>query len=156
MFTTPEELSECIAGYFNGGAHTRQIVVGREGQKKVITIPILTITGLALFLGFESRQSFYDYEKKLDFSYTIKKARTFIENDYEELLKTQANPTGIIFALKNFGWKDKSELEMSGYLADTRAKLKEFLDESNDGDPTPDDNIQDDAETNQPDDSEEV
>jgi hypothetical protein len=69
-----------------------------------------TITGLALFLGFESRQSFYKYELDGEFSYTIKKARLRIESIYEQNLHS-GNPTGSIFALKNFGWSDKQEIE---------------------------------------------
>lgn len=69
-----------------------------------------TITGLVLFLGFCDRQSFYDYEKKKDFTHTIKVLRTMIANFYEENL-TGANVTGIIFALKNLGWSDKTEIE---------------------------------------------
>jgi hypothetical protein len=74
------------------------------------------ITGLALALGFESRQSFYDYEKNPDFSYTIKRARMHIESSYEDCLRSN-NCTGSIFALKNMGWKDKTEIEQSGSLA---------------------------------------
>lgn len=72
-----------------------------------------TITGLALFLGFESRQSIYDYEKDGEFSYIIKNARLRVEEGYEERLHGQM-PTGAIFALKNMGWKDKTETELSG------------------------------------------
>lgn len=67
-----------------------------------------TITGLALFLGFESRQSFYDYEEKPEFSYTVKRARMAIESQYEKNLHG-TSPTGSIFALKNMGWRDKVE-----------------------------------------------
>ena len=56
----------------------------KEGD--VIDVPFLSITGLALWLGFESRQSFYDYEKKDGFTYTIKRARALIENEYEFML----------------------------------------------------------------------
>lgn len=73
-----------------------------------------SITGLALFLGFESRQSMYDYENKSkEYSYTIKRARLQIENHYEEALLSKS-VTGAIFALKNFGWRDKVEQEISG------------------------------------------
>lgn len=68
-----------------------------------------TITGLAIYLGFESRQSVYDYEKTGEFSYTIKRARLFIENAYEKELLGKG-VTGAIFALKNFGWTDKQEV----------------------------------------------
>lgn len=94
LFKSPDELDELISNYF-------------EDEKKP------TITGLCLFLGFESRQSFYAYENKPEFSYTIKKARTRIENTYEKMLHTN-NVTGAIFALKNFGWLDKTEVEHSG------------------------------------------
>jgi hypothetical protein len=73
----------------------------------------LTITGLIMALGFNSRQSFYDYEAKPEFVDTIKKARLYVENSYEERLHT-AQPTGAIFALKNFGWRDKQETELTG------------------------------------------
>lgn len=77
------------------------------------TVSKATITGLCLALGFESRQSFYDYEEKEDFSYIVKRARLRIEN-YYELNLTENNVTGSIFALKNMGWKDKSEMDMNG------------------------------------------
>ena len=72
----------------------------------------LTITGLALQLGFESRQSIYDYEKHGEFSYTIKRARLRIENFAEKKLFS-TTPTGAIFALKNFGWHDKQEIDLN-------------------------------------------
>lgn len=73
----------------------------------------ITISGLAIYLGFESRQSFYDYEKHEEYSYIIKKARLKVECSYEKRLDSK-NPTGAIFALKNMGWKDKHEVEQSG------------------------------------------
>lgn len=77
---------------------------------------MVTITGLCLHLGFESRQSFYDYEIKPDFAYTVKRARMMVENAYEMRLNKEGTPTGAIFALKNMGWKDKQETEISGNL----------------------------------------
>jgi len=68
----------------------------------------ITITGLALHLGFESRQSIYDYEKDGEYSYTIKKAKLRVENFYEKELLGD-HTSGAIFALKNFGWADKTE-----------------------------------------------
>jgi hypothetical protein len=69
-----------------------------------------TISGLSLFCGFESRQSFYDYAKSDKFSYTIEKARLVIEAVYESKLHG-TNPAGAIFALKNMGWNDKQQIE---------------------------------------------
>jgi hypothetical protein len=79
-----------------------------------------TWTGLAIHLGFESRQSLEDYKKKEGFAYPIKKALLRIENQYEKAVFGK-NPAGPIFALKNFGWKDRQEIdqktEISGSLA---------------------------------------
>lgn len=67
----------------------------------------ITITGLALYLGFCSRGTIYEYEKKKEFSDVIKRAMMVVENSYEKL--TEKNPTGAIFILKNMGWSDKQE-----------------------------------------------
>lgn len=69
-----------------------------------------TWTGLAIHLGFESRQSLEDYKSKPDFSYPIKKALLRIEEQYEKALFNK-NAAGPIFALKNFGWRDKQEID---------------------------------------------
>ena len=97
-YSTPEELEEKLDEYFT------------EDNKPY------TITGVALHLGFESRQSFYDMEKNQDFSYIIKRARLYVENGYEQLLQNTGG-SGAIFALKNMGWKDKQETEISGELS---------------------------------------
>lgn len=68
-----------------------------------------TWTGLALHLGFCSRDSLNDYKKKEGFSDPIKKALLRIEQKYEKGL-SERNPAGSIFALKNFGWKDKHDI----------------------------------------------
>lgn len=112
-YKTAEQLQKKIDEYFSGGYRKRKITVGnkREGYTE-IEVPKITITDLVLFLGFADRHSFYDLEKTPGFSHTIKRARTFIEREYEEQL--DQNPAGAIFALKNFGWTDKTEHEHSG------------------------------------------
>lgn len=72
-----------------------------------------TWTGLAYHLGFESRQSLEDYKDKPGFSYSIKRALLKIEEIYEKAL-FHKNAAGPIFALKNFGWKDKQEIRHEG------------------------------------------
>lgn len=74
-----------------------------------------TWTGLAIYLGFESRQSLQDYKEKPEFSYPIKKALARIEENYEQGLFSR-NPAGAIFALKNFGWRDKQEIATDGKM----------------------------------------
>jgi hypothetical protein len=70
-----------------------------------------TITGLCLFLGFESRQSFHDYAKRDGFSYAIKRARLRIENEYEKNGIYARSPAFHIFALKNLGWVDSQSVD---------------------------------------------
>ena len=105
-FDDPEKMQEAIDDYF-------------ENYQPV------TITGLALHLGFESRQSFYDYEKREAFSYTIKRARLRIETYYEGKLVAN-NAAGPIFALKNMGWKDKTETEVTGQMGFTWNEQKTY------------------------------
>ena len=81
-----------------------------------------SVTGLAMFLGFESRQSMYDYEKKAEFSYSIKKALLKVENTYEGGL-WQEKPTGAIFALKNMGWVDSKEIKQDVVVDDKREQI---------------------------------
>ena len=104
-FETAEEMQEKIVEYFEEWRDTVDVI----GQYWTTQVPVLTITWLSLFLWFQSRQSFYDYEnpkrKWKEFAYTIKRARAFIESEYEKQLQ-RGNTTGAIFALKNFGWKD--------------------------------------------------
>lgn len=111
-YKTPEELQEKIDEYFDTGIAERKVLVGPSNNRSIQLLPVPTITGLVLYLDFCSRQSFYDMEKHKEFAYTIKKARTRIEREYEEQLQT-GSPTGAIFALKNFDWKDK-ETENGG------------------------------------------
>jgi len=105
-YNTPEELEIRIKLYFD------QFKPRSEEEAIEMEIHEIrpTITGLCLFCGFESRQSFYDYEKKEGFTYTIKRAKARIENVYEQYLGTKY-ATGAIFALKNFDWSDKQEIE---------------------------------------------
>lgn len=71
-----------------------------------------TITGLANFLE-TSRATLVDYEERNEFFNTIKAAKDKVENYWEELL-IGSNATGPIFNLKNnYGWKDKTEQEVT-------------------------------------------
>lgn len=67
-----------------------------------------TISGLAFFLGFNSRGEFDDYEQNGKFANILKRGLLFIESLYEKKLHQQS-PAGAIFVLKSMGWKDKSE-----------------------------------------------
>lgn len=105
-FKTVKELEGAIEKYFAKDMPTRRKVEGLT----TVQVPCPTIAGLALYLGFVDRHSMYDYEKRPEFSHAIKSARAAIERHYEELLQGGLG-AGAIFALKNFGWKDRTEVD---------------------------------------------
>lgn len=93
FYTTKEELEKELDRYF-----------------EETPISEWTVTWLALFLWFTTRQWLLNYECKPEFVDPIKKAKCMVEYSYELDLKAKGN-TWTIFALKNFDWKDKFENE---------------------------------------------
>ncbi len=75
-----------------------------------------TMSGLALELGFTSREALRNYEGySQEFADTVKRARLRMEVYYEEkLLDKDFNVSGAIFALKNLGWTDRPKAEDEG------------------------------------------
>jgi len=115
---TVEDLISLIDDYFKNGVRKKTVIIGKGDEQETVDIPMPTITGLCIHCGYESRQSFYDNEKIPEYSYIIKKARLFIESLYEESL-IQGNTTGAIFALKNMGWIDKTEIASTNHNINT-------------------------------------
>lgn len=113
LYKSTKELQDKIDEYFNTEAWVN-IGVGKKLKRYQPTI-----MGLVIFLGFCDRASFYKLEENPRFLHTIKKARSKIEQFYERLLQG-ANSTGAIFALKNFGWKDRFDIENSGEIKYTQ------------------------------------
>lgn len=109
-FDSPEKFDDAVDDY----------VSSRDGKR-------LTWTGLALHLGFCSRVSIDEYLKYEGFSYSVKRAKLLVENSYEESLGEEGSPAGSIFALKNFGWSDKQEVEHSGSVGHYETMTEEEL-----------------------------
>ena len=97
---TPEIMQERIDAYFDDdGIHT--------------------ICGMALALGFCSRQSFLDYPR-MDpvFTDVIAQAKCRVEAEYEAALRQpKISSHGPTFALMNMGWATKNAIEHSGTVA---------------------------------------
>lgn len=126
-YKTVAELQAKIDEYFELGVEAKEIAVGPPNNRKIELIKTPTLTGLVLWLGFCSRDSFYEYGKKPEFTDSIKRARTRIEQTYEEQLHT-GTATGAIFALKNFGWIDTPVIDQTVHYHLTheyRAKPKD-------------------------------
>ena len=124
IVSTVEELKDGVNSYYNSIIKTRTT---EEGE--VINYFYRpTITGLALHLGYATRQSiYYNQNNDEEFCYILKKATTFIEQYHEESLEDK-NVTGHIFALKNMGWSDKTEIETK-QVEDDSIDLSKLSDE---------------------------
>jgi hypothetical protein len=93
-FKTAQELQDKINAYFE--------------ECKLKEIP-LSITGLALALD-TNRQTLINYQDKDGYENIVDRAKLMIENAYEIRL-IENGRSGDIFALKNFGWTDKQEID---------------------------------------------
>lgn len=119
MFRTPEEMQTKIDEYF--ATRVGQFPM-RDGEgNQVYTkagIPLFeeqppTVAGLALFLGFTDRTSFYEYKTRPAFSDTVKRAITRIEQYAECGVMIKDKPTGNIFWLKNHGWRAEEQKDVN-------------------------------------------
>jgi len=84
----------------------------------------ITITGLCIYLNI-NKDTFYEYAKRAEFKDVLDMARLKVEHAYELSLRHYGR-AGDIFALKNFGWRDKQELDLSS--KDFGASLDKFVD----------------------------
>jgi len=73
-----------------------------------------TITGLSLEVG--SKQLLNDYADRPEYSQIVHYAKLMVENSYELSLRNGGG-AGNIFALKNFGWTDKQEIDMNASVS---------------------------------------
>jgi sugar phosphate isomerase/epimerase len=91
-----------------------------------------TITGLGLALD-TSRETLMNYEDREDYFDAIKKAKDRVHNAYEKDLRKQGR-SGDIFALKNFGWSDKQEIDHTtkGETINSSDEIKKLTAQLND------------------------
>ena len=120
-YKTAEEMQSGIDEYFElcqpkYATDAEGNVLKDNRGNPIIELNPPTLSGLSLHLGFADRQSMYDYQNRNDeFSCTIKRARTRCEQWVETNgLAGNTPPAMAIFALKNYGWSDKQEIEHSG------------------------------------------
>lgn len=119
MYKTVEEMQEKIDEYFEECKGI--VVVDEDGEPKldkygnalVYKSRPLTITGLALALGFNSRQALLNYQGKKEFNDTITRAKAIVEQYAEERLFDKDGANGAKFSLANNfnGWADKQQIE---------------------------------------------
>ena len=119
MYKTKEEIQEKIDAYFKSceGSYLTDsegnCILNKYGMPVVVGSKPLTITGLALALGFTSRQALLNYQAKDEFVDTILRAKAKVECYAEERLFDKDGANGAKFSLANNfeGWKEKQQIE---------------------------------------------
>lgn len=122
-YKTKEEMQEVIDQYFRDCEGRPYIMDDGEPLRDKYGDVILldqhppTVTGLALALGFTSRQALLNYKAKKEFVDTVTRAKTKCEEYAERRLYDRDGAKGAEFSLKyNFKWaqeKDKEKDEES-------------------------------------------
>lgn len=119
MYKNKEEMQEKIDSYFKECEGTvlrdanNEILMDKFGRPIIIDAKPPTITGLALALGFASRQALLNYQEKDEFNDTITRAKSRVEQYAEERLFDRDGANGAKFSLANNfeGWKEKQSIE---------------------------------------------
>lgn len=119
LWVTPEEFASKAMDYFKSieavYEEKSKDVINNMGIKETVKWKECvkeeerpTITGLALFLGYDSRKNFYKQADRSDeFRYMVDRCRLVVEHYYEIALFSR-NVQGAIFALINMGWYNKA------------------------------------------------
>ena len=106
-YKTPEEMQAAIDAYFKSCEGHPLLddegfpLTDRNGNPYIVDQRPLTVTGLALALGFATRQSLLDYEGKGKYQYIIQQAKLRIENYAEMRLYDKEGANGAKFNLQN-------------------------------------------------------
>ena len=99
MYSDSEAMGMKIADYLDF-----EDTMKRPDQYSKLGKGLYTLSGCAYFLGFATRQSMYDYEKKdPKFSYVIKRFRLFLTDWNEKKLYYMGTFPGSKLWLTNFG-----------------------------------------------------
>lgn len=118
-YESVEEMQKMIDAYFEDCAGKILLdgngdpVLDKYGQPIMYGVKPLTVTGLALALGFNSRTTLLNYQGKPEFMNTITRAKAVVERYAEERLYDKDGANGAKFSLANNfeGWKEKQQIE---------------------------------------------
>jgi len=110
VFKTARKLANKVDAYFRyiEGAYNSEIKAGKEEKKHTREPEPATLTGLALFIGFNSLIELYDYEQNGEFADVISRGCLQVQSAYEKKLHQQSS-SGAIYALKNLMRKEKGD-----------------------------------------------
>lgn len=113
LYKTAKQMQKAIDKYFqdcrgepllDGNGN---VLMDKKGNPILTGARAPTITGLALALGFNSRQALLNYQARPEFNDTITRAKTRCEEYAESRLYDRDGARGAEFSLKyNFRWDD--------------------------------------------------
>lgn len=134
-YKSKEEIEEKINEYFEEckGEVLKDddgnVVFNKFGQPVIVDRHPPTVTGLALALGFASRQALLNYQGKKEFNDTITRAKTKVEQYAEERLFDKDGSNGAKFSLANNfeGWNAKQDIKVTGSLDSEKTKLDDLI-----------------------------
>lgn len=116
MYKSAKQMQKAIDQYFQECQgkplldDEGNVLTDKRGNPVMIGARAPTVTGLALALGFNSRQALLNYQARKEFNDTITRAKTRCEEYAESRLYTRDGARGAEFSLKyNFGWEGIKE-----------------------------------------------
>lgn len=116
MYKSAKQMQKAIDQYFQECQgkplldEEGNVLTDKRGNPVMIGARAPTVTGLALALGFNSRQALLNYQARKEFNDTITRAKTRCEEYAESRLYTRDGARGAEFSLKyNFGWEGMKE-----------------------------------------------
>jgi hypothetical protein len=132
-YNTAEELQEAIDKYFAECEGTPYVseegvpLLNKYGEVVMKGSKPPTVTGLALHIGFNSRQALLNYQDKDEFNDTITRAKARVEAYAESRLFDKDGANGAKFSLANNfkAWKERSEVETTNINIDAELTPEE-------------------------------
>lgn len=118
-YKSPKQMQKAIDAYFDACSGVMltddegKAVLDKYGAPIYLNSHPPTVTGLALALGFTSRQALLNYQAKDNFVDTVTRAKSRVEQYTEERLFDRDGVQGAKFSLVNnfAGWQEKGPAE---------------------------------------------
>ena len=131
-YTSKEEIEHLIEAYFESCEGEMMLdndgkpIINKWGNPVIINQRPPTVTGLALALGFMSRQALLTYQGKREFHDTITRARARVEQYTEERLFDRDGVNGARFSLSNnfSGWCEKPQTALD--VKEQQARIEQM------------------------------
>ncbi len=113
LYPTPDSMKRKIDEYFD---YCLRITYDRDGNEKIKEFKVPTYSGLARYLGFQTRRQMLEYADKRDeaFGAVVADGCLRLEDYLEGKLVYSKAPAGIALSLKNnAGWEEKTTKQLT-------------------------------------------